>query len=202
MILALTTAPSLLAEFLPMLMLGFVWGPVIAAGIGALGSAYGAKQAGDAANQSPQPWGPVAGPIADLTGDAYGAFQDGQFTFGPDPAIYNAYLGQGSKYGIDTSGFQQATPGYGPAAYDWMMNYMMGPGTAFAKQPQAPTQSPLVAGLMGGLGGYLGAGGGQSAPAAAAPTVVPAPPPGYNPIPVTPPNYNPYYGPPPATWTG
>lgn len=162
----------------------------IAAGIalaGAATSAYGAheqKKAAEAAAGGGQvnPWGNTGPMMDELLNDAWQQFKWGNFQFGPDPNVYNAYLDWGgNRLGIDTGGFQRIDPnaGYGPEAYAWMLDLIQGPAWrgATQSQPVAPTTNPWVAGLMGGVYGYGaggGFGGGASAPSAVtSPSVAP-----------------------------
>lgn len=159
----------------------------VAAGIalaGAAASAYGAHEQGEAAEEAAKggqvrPWGPTGAMMDELLNDAWQQFKWGNFQFGPDPNVYNAYLDWGgNKLGLDTSGFQRIDPnaGYGLEAYQRMLDFISGPAWAGRTQtnPSAlmGVQDPWAAGLMGGLGGYAAAGGfGQQA---AQPTVTDA----------------------------
>lgn len=164
------------------------------AGLGALGSAYSAEQQKDvaeaiAAGSQVKPWGNTGAMMDELLNDAWQQFKWGNFQFGPDPRIYNAYLDYGRKLGVPTGSFQRIDPdaGYGIEAYQRMLDLISGPAWAGRTQTNpaalAGVQDPWAAGILGGLGGYLGAGGtfggggGTAAPtmqAATGPTVMQA----------------------------
>lgn len=164
-------------------------GAITAAAIGAAGAGYGAHQNRQAAEAAAgggqiQPYGQTGEMMDALLNDAWQQFKWGNFQFGPDPNVYNAYIDWGgNQLGLDTSGLQRIDPaqtGYGPEAYAWMLDLIQGPAWrgATQTQPVAPTQDPWVAGLMGGLGGYsaaggFGGGGGGSIPAVTSPSVAP-----------------------------
>lgn len=143
-------------------------GAITAAVIGAGTAAYGARQQKKAAEAAAgggqvQPWGQTGPMMDELLGDAWQQFKWGNLQFGPDPAVYNAYLDYGKRLGVPTGSFQRIDPdaGYGFSAYQQMLDLIQGPAWrgATQTQPVAPTTNPWVAGLMGGLYGY-GAGGG------------------------------------------
>lgn len=176
--------PSLLGVFALLPLLG--WVGLTTAGIAAAGTAYGAYQSKSAAEKAAkggqvEPWGQTGEYMDQLLGDAMDAWNTNQFQFGPDPNVYNAYLGYGGKdLGLDLSGIQPIDPaqqGYGPEAYAWMLNLVQGPAWRGASQtnPSAlmGVQNPWVAGLMGGLGGYAAGGGfgGGGSSAAAIPAI-------------------------------
>lgn len=147
------------------------WWAVGTAAVGALAGAYGAseqKKAAEAAASGGQvqPYGQTGEMMDALLNDAWQQFKWGNFQFGPDPNVYNAYLDWGGKaLGVPTQGFQRIDPdaGYGLSAYQQMLDFISGPAWRGATQTNPAAlqgvQNPWVAGLMGGLGGYMGAGG-------------------------------------------
>lgn len=144
-----------------------------AIGMGVLGAgtaAYGAREQKKAAEAAAaggqvQPYGQTGEMMDALLNDAWQQFKWGNFQFGPDPNVYNAYLDYGKKLGVPTQGFQRIDPdaGYGFSAYQQMLDFLSGPAWAGATQTNPAAmmgvQDPWVAGLMGGLGGFMGAGG-------------------------------------------
>lgn len=159
------------------------WWYVGTAAVGALAGAYGASEQKDAAKAAAaggqvHPWGPTGDMMDELLNDAWQQFKWGNFQFGPDPNVYNAYLDYGKGLGVPTQGFQRIDPdaGYGFSAYQQMLDLIQGPAWRGATQTRPElmmgVQDPWVAGLMGGLGGYLGAGGtfGGGGGVSAAPT--------------------------------
>ena len=142
-----------------------------AAGIGAAATAYGAYENRKAAEKAAKgsqvkPWGRTSGWMDKLLGDAYSRFNHGQFQFGPAPQAYDAYLNFGRNMGLDLGDLHSrpaGQAGYGPGAYEWMLNLVQGPAWAGASRtnPNAllGQPNPVVAGLMGGLGSYAALGG-------------------------------------------
>lgn len=146
------------------------WWAVGTAAVGALAGAYGASEQKEAAEAAAaggqmQPYGQTGEMMDALLNDAWQQFKWGNFQFGPDPNVYNAYLDYGKKLGVPTQGFQRIDPnaGYGINAYQQMLDFISGPAWRGATQtnPAAMVgvQDPWAAGIMGGLGGFLGAGG-------------------------------------------
>lgn len=147
-------------------MSGVITAAVIAGGA----TAYGARQQKKAAERAAkggqvQPYGQTGEMMDALLNDAWQQFKWGNFQFGPDPNVYNAYLDYGKRLGVPTQSFQRIDPdaGYGFSAYQQMLDLIQGPAWRGATQTNPAAlvgvQDPWVAGLMGGLGGYMGAGG-------------------------------------------
>lgn len=140
---------------------------LVSAAVGAYG-AHEQKKAAEAAaaGGQVQPWGNTGAMMDELLNDAWQQFKWGNFQFGPDPSVYNAYLDWGgNQLGLDTSGFQRIDPGagYGFDAYQQMLNFIQGPAWQGRSQtnPAAMVgvQDPWAAAVLGGLGGFAGAGG-------------------------------------------
>jgi hypothetical protein len=143
---------------------------IAAAAVMAGGAAYAANQQKKAAEKAAKgsqvtPWGPTGPYMEQLLGGAMDKFNQGAFKFGPAPGVYNAYLnfarGTGAKLpkNLNITPKEERKSGYGPAAYEAMLNMMQGPAWAGASQtnPQAMmgVQDPWAAGIMAGLGGYI-----------------------------------------------
>lgn len=142
-------------------------GAITAAVVTGAATAYAANQQKSAAEEAAKgskvtPWGPTGPYMTELLSGAMDKFRAGQFQFGPQPSIYNAYLGFGrGNLGLNipkSANLDPANYSYGPQAYQYMLDMMMGPGFQGASrtQPQylmnAP--DPWVSGILGGLGGY------------------------------------------------
>lgn len=143
------------------------------AALGAYGARQGRKGAEAAARGSQAiPWGETGRYMDELLRGAMGRFEGGDFRFGPDPDIYNAYLGFGRGLGLNLpkglNRTQQDVTGYGPGAYEWMLNLVQGPAWAGARRtnPSAMIGAPNMAtgalsGALGGLTTAYGLGLGQ-----------------------------------------
>lgn len=157
-------------------------GAITAAVIVGGATAYAANQQKKAAEEAAKgsqvtPWGPTGPYMTELLTGAMERFRGGEFQFGPQPSIYNAYLGFGrDRLGLDIPMSANRDPSsysYGPQAYQYMLDMVMGPGFAGASrsQPQylMQAQDPWVSGALGALGGYssfygMGGGGGYYNP--------------------------------------
>lgn len=155
---------------------------IVAAVIVGGATAYGARQQKKAAEEAAKgsqvtPWGPTGGYMEELLTGAMDKFRAGNFQFGPQPSIYNAYLGFGrGNLGLDipkSANLDPANYSYGPQAYQYMLDMMMGPGFSGASRSQPQylmgAQDPWVSGILGGVGAYsslygMGGGGGYYNP--------------------------------------